>query len=94
MARARHLHNFRIGRAPEKAQRNEPMNAEQHPGGEPTHFQPLYFVALLESQMIARRALWRLERLYLHYPDQALREAIEALRRADDGAAESPAIST
>ncbi len=63
------------------------MNAEQQTNGELANFRPLYFVALLESQMIARHALQCLESLYEQYPDQALWDAIEELRRADDAAA-------
>jgi len=62
------------------------MNAEQHANGDALQFKPLYFVALLESQIIARQALQRLEQLCRQYPDQALREAVAALRRTDEHA--------
>jgi hypothetical protein len=60
------------------------MSAEQQTSPEIQQFKPLYFVALLESQNLARQALRRLESLYQRFPDPSLLEAIEALRRADD----------
>lgn len=59
------------------------MYTEQDPKNDLAHFGPLYFVALLESQVVARQALRRLESLYRRYPDEALHDAIEALRRAE-----------
>jgi hypothetical protein len=61
------------------------MYAEQDTRSDPAQLTPLYFVALLESQVIARQALRRLESLYRQYPDQALRDAIDALRDAHGG---------
>lgn len=63
------------------------MNAEQYPNDDAAQLKPLYFVALLESQILARQALQRLEQLCRLYPDQALREAVDALRRTDEHAA-------
>ena len=63
------------------------MNAEQQSTGDSAIFKPLYFVALLESQIIARQSLQRLEQLCQLYPDNALREAVAALRRDEEHAA-------
>ncbi len=59
------------------------MLAELDLDNDLAHIEPLYCVALLESQAVARQALRRLESLYRQYPDPALRDAIEALRKAD-----------
>jgi hypothetical protein len=60
------------------------MNAEQRTSPEIQQLTPLYFVALLESQNLARQAVRRLESLYQRYPDPSLLEAIEALRHGED----------
>jgi hypothetical protein len=43
------------------------------------------FTVLLQTHMVARRALRRMERLCEQFPDPALRAAVEALRREEDG---------
>jgi hypothetical protein len=44
----------------------------------------MYFTALLQTHMVARRAIRRLESLCDRYPDPALQAAVEALRREEE----------
>jgi len=61
------------------------MQPEPEPGSKDAPYDnPARLMALLQAHMVARRAIRRLESLCAHYPDPAVKEAVEALRREED----------
>ncbi len=61
------------------------MQAASESASEQAQYTPLYFTALLKTHRVAQRAIWRLEMLCEQYPDPALLEALEVLRREQEG---------
>ncbi len=59
-----------------------PHSSPRHDPAPP--YRPLYLLMLLESQLLARQAIRRMEALSERYPDPDLRDAIERLCRAEE----------
>ena len=59
------------------------MQREMQSGNQHAAYNPMYFMAMLQMQMVARQTIQRLESLCEQYPDPSLQEAVEALRREE-----------